>query len=115
MNYMNDTLTPSDIEITRVMRLDLTADQWGLFFDEDVPATQSGGPGRSEIARILNLEIAQEFSYHEQDPALALEFVHQVLKRFQVYGAADTEGYMTVDAIAGVFFGEDAVLHYKGR
>jgi hypothetical protein len=72
MNYMNDTLTPSDIEITRVMRLDLTADQWGLFFDEDVPATQSGGPGRSEIARILNLEIAQEFSYHEQDPALAL-------------------------------------------
>jgi branched-subunit amino acid permease len=38
-----------------------------------------------------------------------------VLERFQVYGAADTEGYMTVDAIAGVFFGEDAVLHYKGR
>jgi branched-subunit amino acid permease len=55
------------------------------------------------------------FSYHEHDPALALEFAHQVLKRFQVYGAADTEGYMTVDAIAGVFFGEDAVLHYKGR
>lgn len=115
MNYMNDTLTPSDIEITRVMRLDLTADQWGLFFDEDVPATQSGGPGRKEIARILNLEIAQAFNYHEQEPALALQFAHLVLERFQVYGAADTEGYMTVDAIAGVFFGEDAVLHYKGR
>ncbi len=115
MHYMNDTLSASDIEITRTMRLDLTADQWGLFFDEDVPATQNGGPGRKEIARILNLEVAQAFNYHEQDPALALAFAHQVLQRFSTYGAADTEGYMTVDAIAGVFFGEDAVLHYKGR
>lgn len=112
MHYMNDTLTPSDVEITRTMKLDLTADQWGLFFDEDVPATQSGGPGRKEIARILNLEVAQAFNYHEQDPRLALKFAHLVLERFRTYGAADTEGYMTVDAIAGVFFGEDAYLHY---
>ena len=101
-----------DIEIKRTMTLNLTADQWELYYDEDVVATKSGGPGRREIARILNLEIAQAFNYHDEQPELALRFAHLVLQRFRTYGAADTEGYRMVDAIALTFFGDDAVLHY---
>jgi hypothetical protein len=112
MTFCNQHLSGVDVEIKRSMTLNLTADQWELYYDEDVEATKSGGPGRREIARILNLEIAQAFNYHEQEPELALRYAHLSLQRYRVYGAADTEGYRMVDEIAQVFFGDDAVLHY---
>jgi hypothetical protein len=105
----------NSFSITRRIELHLTPEEWGLIPD-DLLGEQAGKiklPKGKDVARALNGAVADAINLNTDDPAKALQWAHQVLQIYRANGAADTEGYETVDYLMVEFFGSKAVTHYK--
>ena len=100
--------------ITRRIKLFLTPQQWGLIDDDILRdlGRKYFTPG-VKVARELNQKVADAINLNADDPAKALQWAHDVLQIYRANGAADTEGYQTVDALMVEFFGNQAVTHYR--
>lgn len=82
------------IEIKKTVKLNLSADDWGLY---DMP-------GRNAVARAINKNVAHALNY--SDGEMWLPLCTAALLNYAEYGAADSDGYRELEFIIRKFKGE---------
>lgn len=84
------------------IKLDLTADDWQLYDEEDCP-------NRNNAAEVLNrgIEDVLNTSDNFYSQAEKIKRCHALLGAYSAYGAADSEGYAVLDGILSEFFGTE--------
>ena len=80
------------VYIQKVITLSLTADDWGLYDIE----------GRVDVALCLNQAVSVALSW--SDKPVARGRIEKALGEDSKWGAADTEGYDTVQRIWDLFY-----------
>ena len=80
------------VHIAKVVSLSLTADDWGLYDIE----------GRDDVAVCLNQAVSVALSWSEKPVARVK--IEKALEEYSKWGAADTEGYATVQQIWDLFY-----------
>lgn len=80
------------VHITKAVSLSLTADDWALYNIE----------GRDDVAICLNQAVSVALTW--SDKPVARVKIQKALEEYSKWGAADTEGYVTVQQIWDLFY-----------
>lgn len=80
------------VHISKAVSLSLTADDWGLYDIE----------GRDDVAICLNQAVSVALTW--SDKPVARGKIEKALEEYSKWGAADTEGYDTVQRIWDLFY-----------
>lgn len=80
------------VQIAKSVTLSLTADDWGLYNIE----------GRDDVAICLNQAVSVALTW--SDKPVARVKIEKALEEYSKWGAADTEGYATVQQIRDLFY-----------
>ena len=80
------------VQIAKIVTLSLTADDWGLYNID----------GRDDVAIYLNQAVSIALNW--SDKPVARVKIEKALEEFSKWGAADTEGYDTVQQIRDLFY-----------
>ena len=80
------------VHIEKVVTLSLTADDWGLYHID----------GREQTASNLNQAVSVALNSFNQ--VASRKKIEEALDKYRKWGAADTEGYDTVQQIRDLFY-----------